>query len=427
MPERSAGEGQTGVRNYGAAPGVGLADYDRLPSGTQTRSIAFKAVDGSRSRGILHARGGEKTVVCISHPRADVSQHYTIPALIEAGFAVYSHQCRGLNNDVDCVHEELLLDLAGGFQYLKSELGFTRLILLGTSGGGSLFGFYQQQASKSPAQRLTVTPAGAATSLDLIEMPCADGLILLGVHPGEGRFMLDVIDPSVVDEHDPLAVDSSLDMYDPGNGFTEPPECTRYDAKFLERYRAAQLARVIRLDAKAKALISEQERYRHLVAAPDFAGLAPSERNYRNRRAVVGHYMIIYRTEANPAYCDLRLHSWQSTRRVGSIVGKRPDLLNYAPGGFARYITPRAWLSTWSGLSSKAALLDTLPDNEAPLLIVSFTADNGCFPDQNRDQLAACPAQDKQLAFADADHYGLPLGGRQAAVALLVAWLKERF
>jgi hypothetical protein len=426
MPERIEAQ-EPGIRHYGAAPGVGVADYDRLPTGTQTRSIAFKAVDGSSSRGVLHARGGEKTVICISHPRADVSQHYTIPALLEAGFAVYSHQCRGLNNDVDCVHEELLLDLAGGFHHLRSELGFGRMVLLGTSGGGSLFAFYQQQASKPPAQRLTSTPAGAPTLLDRIEMPRADGVILLGVHPGEGRFMLDVIDPSVVDENDPLAVDPSLDMYDPNNGFAEPPQRSHYDAQFLERYREAQRARIARLDARAKALIAGQERYKGLIAAPGFEDLPQSERNYQARRAVVGHYMIIYRTEANPAYCDLALHSWKSTRQVGSIVGKRPDLLNYSPGGFARYITPRAWLSTWSGLSSKAALLSTLSDNRAPLLIVSYTADNGCFPDQNRDQLAACPAEDKELAFADADHYGLPLSGRQQAIALLVDWLKARF
>jgi hypothetical protein len=409
------------------APGVGLIDYVALPEGTTTRSISFKAPDGGSSRGILHARGGEQTVVCISHPRADMSQHYAIPQLIEAGFACYSHQCRGLNNDIDCVHEELLLDLATGYRHLKTQLGFEKIVLLGNSGGGSLFSFYQAQASKVPKERVMQSPAGDPTLFDRIEMPKADGLMFIAVHPGEGVFMLDEIDPSIPQEGDPLSVDPALDMYDPENGFREPPEPSRYSASFLECYRAAQRGRVARLDAKARGHIAEQNRYKKLLSDGYYESLPLREKIYLSRRANVGYYMTIYRTEANPAYCDLTLKSWRSTRTVGSVVGPRPDVMNYARGGHSRCITPRAWLSSWSGLSSNAAIEETIKFNEDPLLIVAFTGDHGCFPEDNKRQLDVCPSEDKEMAFSATNHFGYPLIERTKAVDLLVQWMKKRY
>lgn len=409
------------------APGVGLIDYVALPEGTTTRTISFKAPDGGTSRGILHARGGERTVVCISHPRADMSQHYAIPQLIEAGYACYSHQCRGLNNDIDCVHEELLLDLATGYRHLKDALGYEKIVLLGNSGGGSLFSFYQSQASKAPKARVLHSPGGDPTLLDKIEMPKADGLMFIAVHPGEGVFMLDEIDPSIPDEGDPLSVDPALDMYDPGNGFRAPPEPSQYSASFLERFRAAQRARVARLDAKAKGHIAEQNRFKQMMGEPSYGNLPLPERIYIERRAKVGYYMIIYRTEANPAYCDLRLKSWRSTRTVGSVVGPRPDVMNYARGGHSRLITPRAWLSSWSGLSSNASIEETIKFNQDPLFIVAFTGDHGCFPEDNKRQLEACPAKDKEMAFSAANHFGYPLDERTKAVNLLVEWMRKRY
>ena len=46
---------------------------------------------------------------------------------------------------------------------------------------------------------------GRRVPLAEIEMPMADGFVLLAAHLGEGRFLLDRLDPSVVDEADPVA------------------------------------------------------------------------------------------------------------------------------------------------------------------------------------------------------------------------------
>jgi hypothetical protein len=426
MSSSKSSASEASKQSSAAAPGVGVIDFGSLPAGTTVETLSFRAADGVGSRGVLYTRGGERSVVCISHPRGDVSQHYAIPYLLEAGYAAYAHQCRGLNNDVDCEHEKLMFDLAAGFTYLKENRDYERLILLGNSGGGSLFAFYQQQANTPPPGRLTDTAAGEPCDLNALAMPRADAIILLAAHGGEGRFMLDGIDPSIVDENDPLSVDPSLDMYDPANGFRLPPEPSSYSAEFLERYRAGQRARVARLDARARNWIAEQDRYKKLMALPTYRDLPPEEQIYIARRATVGRYLVIYRTEANPAYCDLSLHAWKSTRKVGSIIGGHPERINYEPGGFARYLTPRAWLSSWSGLSSRADLLTSIKSILEPTLMLSYSGDNGCSPEANREQLDASPSSDKAMELVPADHYGRPLTERARAMSIMVGWLRER-
>ncbi|WP_432846155.1 alpha/beta hydrolase [Amycolatopsis sp. CA-161197] len=407
--------------------GIGVVDFDRLPAGTASTVVPIRAADGAASRGVLYARGGEKTVMVVSHPRGDLSRFYAAPAIVEAGYAFYAHQTRTLNNDVDCEHERLLLDLAAALTHLRDERGFDRVILLGNSGGGSLMAFYQQQASTPPPDRLRDTAAGEPLDLNEVAMPKADGVVLLGAHPGQGSFMLRAIDPSVIDEGDPLAVDPDLDMYNAANGYREPPEPSTYSEEFLQRYRAAQRARVARLDARARGLIAEQRRYRDMRDAPGFADLPIEERTRITRHATVGHYLVVHRTEADPAYLDVRLHAERSTRRAASILGPRPDEINYAPGGFGRLVTPRAWLSTWSGLSTRAVLVESLKSVDVPLLLVGFTGDNLGFPDDTQAQYDASPAADKTIRFHDGDHFGFPVVQREKALQTVVDWLTPRF
>ena len=184
------------------------------------------ATDTAQSFGILYRPPGRqpKTVVYLMHPRGEFTRHYVVPGLTARGYAVFGHNSRYLNNDTDMVHERLLFDIAAGLRWLK-EQGFERIVLLGNSGGGSLLGFYQSQSERTPAERLTRTPGGEALDLSNEVMPAGDLYIAVAAHLGEGRFMLNVLDPSVTNEMDPNSYDPDWDIYNPANGYRGWPVC----------------------------------------------------------------------------------------------------------------------------------------------------------------------------------------------------------
>jgi hypothetical protein len=364
------------------------------------------------------------------HPRADMTRHYLTPYLLDGGYAVFGQEGRWPGNDVACIHEMLLVDIAAGTRVLR-ERGFKAIVFVGNSGGGSLYSFYQSQAVTAAPNRLKDTAAGDPFDLNRFELPPGDGMVILAAHLGEGKYLEKSIDPSVVDESDALSCEPSLDMYNPANGFREPPEPSRYRIEFLERYRAAQTARVARLDAIARRHLEEQRYFQEIARQPEFDRMPSERRTFVLRRASLGTYMVIHRTEANPAFTDPSI--CPSSRDYGSILSPRPDLFNYCEAGFSKYMTPRGWLSTWSGLSSRASLLDNIVKVTLPTLVVNYTGDHSIYPQDSEAVLAHCGASDKLMVQIDADHFGFPLaskpneGGRAAAAKAIIGWLRERF
>lgn len=411
-------------------PGTDLLGFEKPPEGVTPLPVVLVAQDGPRSKGLLWARGGERTVVLMTHPRGDMTRHYLIPGYVEAGYAVFAHESRSPNNDANMTHEALLADIAAAVIFVR-ERGFEKVVFQGYSGGGAAYSFYQAQATTPPPGRLSDTAAGDPYDLNGFDMPPGDGFMFVGAHLGTGATMMEEIDPSVVDEHDPLSCDPALDMYDPANGFREPPEPSRYTPEFLDAYRAAQRARVARLDAIARSMLLAQREFRKLAEAEGFDALPLQARKPILRRASLGQFMQIHRTDANPAMVDLSLDP--SLRNCGGINTLRPDLTNYSENGFARILTPKAWLSQWSGLSSRSSMLDNLPKVTVPTLVVGFTGDNAIHPHVAQATLEAVQASDKILHRVDADHFGFPLpskpesGGRAAVSKIAVDWLKERF
>lgn len=409
---------------------IHLAD---IPSDVTYEFVTLKAEDGGISRGILYTKRGTKpkTAVTVMHPRTDHTLNYTAPLLAQAGFAAFGRSSRWVNNDVATIHETLLFDVAAGMRFLR-ERGFEKIVFLGNSGGGSLFTFYQNQAVTAPPRRLTDSAAGDPINLNGANLPPGDGIIFLAAHIGEGETLLHLIDPAVTDERDPLSCDATLDMYNPANGFRVPPAQSRYSQEFLARYRTAQAARVARIDALAKEYIAEQRYFREVMQDSTFSQLAPERQAFVQRRAALGRYLIIYRTDADPAMCDLSLDP--SDRDIGSLVSLRPDIDNYAEWGFGRYLTPRAWLSTWSANASRAEVLRNIDKVTVPTLVVYYTGDNCIYPGESKRLFEASPASDKQLHTVEGDHFGLPLrnkpnhpGGRERALKIITDWLKERF
>lgn len=408
----------------------------RTPVEARSEAIRLNARDGADIRGVYWTPSSNprpKVAVIASHTRVDFADHHAFPALLEAGYGCYGANLRSVNNDMDCVHEKLLLDIARHIRWLREERGVEKVVLLGNSGGGSLFSFYQSQAASAPADRIALTPGGRPTGLAEAEMPPGDVIIFMAAHTGQGLIINETIDPSVLDEARPMLTDRELDMYDPANGFRPPPEWTRYDPAFVARYRAAQSERVRRLDAIARELIAEAGRAEALHADPDFQRLGADMRREILRREAFEPIMVIYRTMANLHYADNTLDP--SPRGYGSLLSERPDLMNFQHRGFARIQTPHAWLSTWSGLSSNAATPVTAPRITLPAVVIHAGRDLDVFPNtHSRRTFEALASTDKEYwDFPEALHYfeaedGVPgtEGSLDALMARLVPWIEAR-
>ena len=397
--------------------------------------VYLDASDTAQSFGILYRPANLEPRTCfyLMHPRGEFTRHYVVPPLTARGYAVFGQNSRYINNDTDMVHERLLLDIAAGMRHLK-ERGFERIVLLGNSGGGSLLSFYQSQASKAPAERLSSTPGGEPIDLTKEVMPEGDLYIAVAAHLGEGRFMLNVLDPAVTNETDPTSTDPQWDMYNPANGYRPFPQASSYDRAWLAAYRELQLERSRRLDNIARDHIAEHSFFRGQLRDSAYASLPVATQTMIARRGRLGRYMIIYRTLANPAYLDPTIDP--SNRPLGSIFSPGDPIIgNYGPGGLARVMTPRGWLSTWSGTSSQADLPDTIQHVKVPTLIVFADGDCDIFPAEQQEILARSGAADKQMMELPwADHYLYPVGEegkkladpRERLIDMILPWVEAR-
>lgn len=403
-----------------------------LPSDAECQPVYLQAADMRWISGLHYSAptAKKKTIgVLVMHPRADFGRHYCIPGFVAAGISVLGLCTRTLNNDATAVHEELLLDVAAGVKHLR-ENGCEKVLLFGNSGGGSLFVFYQAQAEKKPADRLAADPSGKPTKLQAAEMIPADGLLIVSAHPGEGKILQSCIDPAVVDEQQPLLTDPRLDMYSPANGFAQPPATSSYDSEFVSRYRAAQQRRVEKLDNLARAMIDDAREAQALYKGSRDS-LSFEERQAIGRRAAMEPVMVVYRTMANLHYTDPSLDP--SKRGYGSLFSERPDLMNFQYIGFGRVVTPAAWLSTWSGLSSNADFCHNVAQVNCPLILVNALRDREIFPRDAQSMWQSVVSKDRTYLDIDAEHYFEPPFAEKHApdvdklMEQLLPWVLERF
>jgi hypothetical protein len=381
-------------------PAVGIDALGREP-------ITVVGPDGAVVRGILWtppAGTPWRTAVALTHPRGDFSVHYACPLLAAAGYAVLGFATRYVNNDTDCLHENCVTDVRTAIAELRRR-GAASVVLLGNSGGGSLMALSQATAGSDDS-----TGAGLG-----------DAFVALAAHPGEGVFMLQVIDPSVTDESDQFSVDPALDMYDPDNGWRPWPEPSTYDPAWLETYRRAQRDRVARIDSVAQASLDDRAAARREAGALVRGSAAW---NTARRHAIHARYLTIYRTLADPAYLDLSIDP--DDRAMGTVFAAGDPLdANYGYAGLARTMTARGWLSTWSGLSSGAKMADTMPAVTVPTLVLHPTGDTEIRRWQAEEIRDASGSDDVTYATIDgAPHY--LHGHRVGAVATIIDWLRDR-
>ena len=264
-------------------------------------------------RGIYHRPAGRTptTALIATHYEADFADHYLGELLAARGFGFLGWNTRFAGDGHRFILEDALVDIGVGVRWLAEEAGVERIVLLGNSGGASLMAAYQSQAL-DPC--LAPTPWGDLPDA-VLDLERADALVVLCAHPGRPDVLTAWLDPSVLDESDPLSRDPALDMYDPANG---PP----YSVDFLERYRAAQRARNARI---TEWVFDEHER---------LAAHGADERVFP-----------VFRTWADPRFLDLTLDP--SGRRPGCYLGDAARA-NKLGLGLADVCTLRSWLSMWS-------------------------------------------------------------------------------
>ena len=390
------------------------------PDGVVTSVHELITADDAKVTGVLRMPAGAQTVVTIMHPRQDVTHHSLVPYLLRSGYAVWTQGSRSPNNDLSLIHEQALLDFAAGHAFLRSRgLG---VVSLGHSGGGTLAAFYCQQADLDPAQRLATAPSGRPVALSSADMPLPDGVVFLAPHPGQGALLRRVIDPSVVDEADPLSVDPKLDPFDARNGYRAAPQPTRYATEFIERYREAQEQRLRRIDAVARRHIEHAR-----LANEEFhEGGDPAAR----RRALAPRLITVHRTDADLRNVDLTLDP--NERPYGSLFGRRPDLTNYGLVGFGRLSTAEAWLSTWSANTTNADFVRCASGVTVPTLLLEFTGDQASFPTDITAMSDALAASDLTVDAVQGTHFGGPIRsgaptGTSLAAKRIEDWLRQRF
>lgn len=410
--------------------------FKKPPERARSESLVLRAADTRQFRAVYWtpeaAPNPAVAVVCM-HPRVDFTHHYSFPRLVAAGIGCLGAMSRNPNNDMTTEHEDLVLDVAGAVRWLRERRGAKTVILLGNSGGGSLSALYQAQANTPAGQRIAASPGGTPSRLPFVDLPLADAMIYVAAHRGQGAVLEACIDPSVTDEADASSVDPSLDLYDPHNGFVEAPGWSRFDPEFIARYRVAQRARVQRLDDIARNHLASSRAAGDASEEKGFAERPSEERRQIMRRRAFEPVMVIYRTMANPHYVDDTLDP--SPREYGSLLSERPDLMNLQAMGFARVCTPKAWLSTWSSISTHASLLDNVKKIPQPTLVVHAARDREVYPRTDFEPtFAAVAAQDKTSAVIEgARHYFEPAfdedgpGRVDALMDLVLAWIRERF
>lgn len=366
---------------------------ERTFVGLPSLNLPRMGAGGHPCQGLYHRRAGTrpKTAVIATHYQIDFSEHYMADYLAERGIGFLGWNTRFRGDEARFILDYALSDIGVGVRWLREEAGVENVILLGNSGGGSLMAAYQSQAV---APSITPLP-GMSLAAGVENLPAGDAYISTAAHLGRPDVLTSWMDGSVTDESDPLATDSSLDLFDPANG-------PAYSVEFVERYRAAQVARNHRITRWVK------EEFERLTAA-----------GYHDRP------FSVFRTWADPRMVDPTLEP--TNRKANLCYAGVPERANRSVFGIASACTLRTWLSLWSLEDSQTRAVAHLPNITVPALVVNGLQDTGVFPSDADAIHGLIGAQDKEFHALEADHYFLTPGARDELADLTAAWIEKRF
>jgi pimeloyl-ACP methyl ester carboxylesterase len=330
----------------------------------------------------------------VMHPTSNFMGHYLIEPLAARGICCMGLNSRYAGNDTMLLMERAIQDLGAGVRFLR-EAGYRKVVLIGNSGGAALASFYQAEAEGLTVETLV---DGDPAGLHPDDLPPVDAITLCGAHLGRSRLLLSWIDPSVTDEHDPLSVDATVDMYDARHAVP-------YSKDFLLRFASAQRARRDRIESWVVS------RLEHLRVMRD----APRDQPF-----------VIHRTHADPRCVDLTLDT--NDREPGSVWGAGiagARAVNYAANAMGRVTSLTGFLSQWSS-RSHADGPTNLAKTSVPVQLLTYTADQSTFPSTRDAWLEAGGSRIVNVDIVGGNHYlaGQPALIEEAADAM-AGWIER--
>jgi pimeloyl-ACP methyl ester carboxylesterase len=375
------------TRHSGAA-GV-IREFVGLPSSTAGRAGA----GGHPCQGLYHRGPGGKPKVAMiaAHYQIDFCEHYLADYMATRGIGFLGWNTRFRGFESNFLLDHALVDIGVGVRWLREVQGVDTVVLLGNSGGGSLMAAYQSQAVEPNVNPLE----GMRPAAGLTELLPADGYVATAAHPGRPEVLTAWMDAAVVDENDPVATDSDLDLFNEANG---PP----YSPEFIDRYRSAQTAR-------NHAITDWAEMELKRVRAAGF-----SDRPF-----------TVMRTWADPRMVD---PSIEPTKRQPNLCyAGVPAKANRSAHGIAAACTLRNWLGMWSLRVAQTRAEPHLGRITCPALVINAEADTGVFPSDARRIYDALASTDKAQASIDTDHYFTTPGARSEQADTIAKWITKRW
>ena len=339
------------------------------------------------------------TVLIVMHPVGAPAWLPVFAQLARAGHHIIACASRYSSGDAPLEMENVVLDLGACIKDARERLGYKKVVLLGWSGGGSLMAGYQAEAEHPLIER---SAAGEETPLAGAGLIPGDAIMLVASHRSRHRLLTGQIDPSVLDELDPEKRDPSLDIYDPAN-----PAQPSYEPAFIERYRAAQIARNRKISAWAKDKL---------------ASLKAKGRDDEE------FCFVTHRTMADLRWVDPTVDPNQ--RKPNWTYLGDPRIVNQSASALARFSSLRGWLSQWSYDDAQFDSVLSGPRISVPGLVMTAGADDACPPEHTALMFDALGSRDKREVTIDhANHYFTGEDGKShlaEAVGVISRWLAER-
>lgn len=372
----------------------------QLPSeGNVSETYGFAGSQGVTLEGqILRSEREAATLFVLMHPTSTLQLLPLPETLAERGHHVLCAASRYPKNDAALVLEKVVLDLGAWIRWAYENAGYSKVVLVGWSGGGSLSLLYQAEA-ENPT--IVASPAGDPVDVVGAGLRPADAVVFIAAHLSRAETLTEWMDPSVLDELDPSRRDPELDIYAEPALHTPP-----FTDDFVATFRAAQVARNERITQWTLHRL-EELRNAH---GPEI------ERPF-----------IVHRTMCDVRWLDPTIDP--NDRKPGWTYMGDPRTVNVGPVGLARFTTLRSWLSQWSLSHTRArGAVNAARITRTPVLQLENSADDAVPATHNAivgDALGTADATYHLIKGATHYYRGQP-EQRTECIEVLEQWCRDR-